>query len=177
MGCGSSIPDVNDARVPTEKAEAEEVAERKRVKAKLVDSKCNSALDTYLSAILRIEPGSADVARYVLALRSVGCDSPGDLGEITVDELACEPFNFKRLHLTKVRSLAVGLRNHQRVHVCARAYFFSFFVERVCVRGCVRGHIFHTLLLWMLPGGAITRKSEARAAAGRFASILGSLSG
>ena len=133
MGCGSSIPDVNVAGVPTDE-KAEEVAERKRMKAKLVDSKCNSALDTHLSAILRIEPGSADVARYVLALRSVGCDSPEDLGELTVDELAWEPFNFKRLHLTKVRSVEIGLRDHQRVRKCVDIFFSRksrfLFIER-----------------------------------------------
>ena len=105
MGCGSSHPDVKgEGEQTNNNAETEKVAELKQAKAKLVDSKCNSAMDAYLSAILRIEPGSADVTRYVIALRSVGCDTPEDLGELTVDELAWEPFNFKRLHVTKVRS-------------------------------------------------------------------------
>ena len=85
MGCGSSRQEV-----------------RANTGAKQADDECNAALAAHLSSVLGIKQESADVTNYCNALRSVGCDSPDDLNSIAVEELARNPFNFKRLHLQKV---------------------------------------------------------------------------
>ena len=66
------------------------------------DAEENTALAAHLSAILGIKRPSAVVSSYVTQLCSDGCDSPQDLDDLTIDELAGDPFNFKRLHLKKV---------------------------------------------------------------------------
>lgn len=74
------------------------------------EAKCNYVLAMHLSAILGIEAGSADILRYVARLRLEGCDGPDDFDELVstlaIDDLSGGPFQFKRFHLTKVRTLS-----------------------------------------------------------------------
>lgn len=66
------------------------------------DDRRKAVLAAHLSAILGIEPESADVTRYVSLLRADGCDAPEDLEVFSIDDLKEAPFNFKRVHLLKV---------------------------------------------------------------------------
>ena len=87
------------------------------------DDECNAALAAHLSSILRIKPASADVAQYVAQLRAGGYDTPEDMADLTVEELASKPFNFKKMHVKKVRIACTKLH-----------------LENICVTLCFEHH-------------------------------------
>lgn len=77
-------------------------AHRANALAQQADEDCIAALTAHIASMLGTALASADVKRYVARLRSEGCETPDDVDALTVDELAEEPFNFKRLHIKKV---------------------------------------------------------------------------
>ena len=107
MGCGSSRHDVGRVDVD--------------------DDLCNTRLAKHLSTILGIKAKSPDIVQYVAWLRSEGCDAPEDIDDLTIEELADEPFNFKRLHLKKVRPLGVLTGRRWLVYISERFDDLFFF--------------------------------------------------
>ena len=86
--------------VESQKKIAYSLAKAKKAEA---NDKINAALADHLASILGLDAVSDDVALYVAQLRSEGCDTPRDLDALRFDnQLADEPFNFKRLHLKKI---------------------------------------------------------------------------
>ena len=109
-------------------------------KAKQADNECNTTLSKHLSLIFGIPPASADINNYLSGLRSEGCDTPQDFDGLPIDELAWEPFNFKRLHLQKVRNIAAM---HRLVHVrlIEESLFVTFFCSLVFPFRCFVGGV------------------------------------
>ena len=94
-------------------------ANQANAEAKRAEGERNSALETHLYSILGLKPVADDVTRYVSALRAGGYDTPEDLDEMTVEDLAGKPFNFKKMHIQKVRdSLEVSCAHAHRNPLC-----------------------------------------------------------
>ena len=120
MGCGSS-------------RNATQVGNHDHAEATKAEDNCNAHLSAHLSTVLGIDKASTDVARYVMQLRSHGCDRPEDMDSMSIDELAEEPFNFKVLHLTKVtrsrqKNAEASQADAKRSDTLA-AYFYSILGE------------------------------------------------
>ena len=110
---------------------ADELAEDpfnfKRLHVQKVALSRQNALAKHLSRIFGISPASADITNYLSGLRSEGCDTPQDFDGLPIDELAWEPFNFKRLHLQKVCNAVMALSTtHCIMHVCHIMHYTRF---------------------------------------------------
>ena len=116
MGCGSSNPAAAAAAAAAHAREIEELkAEFEKIQS--TDDADNAALASYLAAILDSNCPKGVIDQYVAALQSEGFDGPEQFDSLTTDELAGDPFKFKRGHLQKVILLLLLLDLIQQ-HPC-----------------------------------------------------------